>query len=193
MNNPDQSPCLVVLTAPSGSGKTTIANQIMAKIPGFRFSVSATTRPRRPDEEDGTHYRFISHQEFQALIHSGEMLEHEEVYPGRLYGTLRSELEGSSAEQPILLDIDIEGAFRIKKIYGENALIIFIRPPSLRELERRLKDRATENEETIRIRLERARKELEAAVRQADKVIENDDIERAVKETLRVVRRFIKR
>ncbi len=191
MNNPEQAPRLVVLTAPSGSGKTTIANRILEAMPAFRFSVSATTRPRRPDEKDGEDYHFISHQEFQALIHSGEMLEHEEVYPGRLYGTLRSELDGASAEHPILLDIDIEGAFRIKKIYGENALIVFIRPPSVRELGRRLRERATENEDTIRVRLDRARRELDA-VRQADKVIENDDIERAVKETLRVVRRFIK-
>ncbi len=191
MNNPEKAPRLVVLTAPSGSGKTTIANRILEAMPAFRFSVSATTRPRRPDEKDGEDYHFISHQEFQALIHSGEMLEHEEVYPGRLYGTLRSELDGASAEKPILLDIDIEGAFRIKKIYGENALIVFIRPPSVRELGRRLRERATENEDTIRVRLDRARRELDA-VRQADKVIENDDIERAVKETLRVVRRFIK-
>ncbi len=191
MNNPEQAPRLVVLTAPSGSGKTTIANRILEAMPAFRFSVSATTRPRRPDEKDGEDYHFLSHQEFQALIHSGEMLEYEEVYPGRLYGTLRSELDGASAAKPILLDIDIEGAFRIKKIYGENALIVFIRPPSVRELGRRLRERATENEDTIRVRLDRARRELDA-VRQADKVIENDDIERAVKETLRVVRRFIK-
>lgn len=191
MNTPDYTPRIVVLTAPSGSGKTTIANRIMEAIPAFRFSISATTRPRRPEEKDGEDYHFISHQEFQALIHSGEMLEYEEVYPGRLYGTLRSELDGASAENPVLLDIDIEGAFRIKKIYGENSLIVFVRPPSVRELGRRLRERATENEETIRIRLDRARRELDA-VRKADKVIENDDIERAVKETLRVVRRFIK-
>ena len=134
---------------------------------------------------------FLSHQEFQARIHSGEMLEHEEVYPGRLYGTLRSELEGASTENPVLLDIDIDGAFKIKNIFGNDALIVFIRPPSLRELGRRLRERATENEETIRVRLDRARRELDAA-RKADKVIENDDVERAVKETLRVVRRFIR-
>ena len=191
MNSPDHTPRIVVLTAPSGSGKTTIANRIMAAIPAFRFSVSATTRPRRPDEKDGKDYHFISHQEFQARIHSGEMLEHEEVYPGRLYGTLRSELEGASTKNPILLDIDIDGAFKIKHIFGNDALIVFIRPPSVMELGRRLRERATENEDTIRVRLDRARRELDAA-RKADKVIENDSIERAVKETLRVVRRFIR-
>lgn len=183
---------IVVLTAPSGAGKTTIAKRVMEALPELRFSVSATTRPRRGHERDGVDYHFISLERFREQIEAGEMLEYEEVYPGRLYGTLRSEVETKAAEGPVLLDIDVRGAQRIKDLYGDASLIIFVKPPSAEELERRLRSRATEDEETIRVRLSRARSELEFAQSdRCDAVVENDDLERAVGETLDIVRRFL--
>ncbi len=183
---------IVVLTAPSGAGKTTIAKRVTEAIPELEFSVSATTRPRRPHERDGVDYHFIDRARFDDLIRSGEMLEFEEVYPGRFYGTLRSEVESKAARGPVLLDIDVRGAGRIKDLYGDDALIVFVRPPSEEELERRLRNRATEDEETIRVRLERARKELRFADSdRCDAVVLNDDLEQAVAETLRLIRRFL--
>ena len=183
-------PRLIVLTAPSGSGKTTIATRVMGARPDLRFSVSATTRACRPDEEDGVDYHFLSPERFQALIESGDMLEFEEVYPGRLYGTMQSEIDRAAREGPVLLDVDVRGAFNIRRMYGEDAFIVFVNPPSEAELERRLRERATEDESTIRVRLDRAHHELKFAER-ADAVVENDDLEKAVSETLHVIRRFL--
>lgn len=183
-------PRIIVLTAPSGSGKTTIANRVMEVMPSLRFSVSATTRDRRPHEVDGVHYHFVTAEAFQKLIDAGEMLEYEEVYPGRFYGTLRSELDRTAQQGPVLLDIDVRGALTVKRIYGDDALIVFIRPPSEAELERRLRTRATEDEQTIRVRLDRARHEL-TFVGEADAVVENDDLEQAAAETLRIIRKFL--
>ncbi len=183
---------IVVLTAPSGAGKTTIAKRVMEAIPKMRFSVSATTRPRRSHERDGVDYHFVDLAHFKRQIEAGEMLEYEEVYPGRLYGTLRSEVESKAAAGPVLLDIDVRGAKRIKDLYDDDALVIFVRPPSREELERRLRSRATEDEETIRVRLERAKNELEFAESdRCDAVVENDELEAAVQETLAVVQRFL--
>lgn len=181
---------IVVLTAPSGAGKTTIAKRVIEAIPELRFSVSATTRPRRPNERDGVDYHFVDLDTFREYIRHGEMLEFEEVYPGRFYGTLRSEVERAADSGPILLDIDVRGALNIKRLYGDDALVIFIRPPSEEELERRLRSRATEDDETIRIRLQRARLELEHAGK-CDVVIENDQLETAVAETLAAIRQFL--
>ncbi len=183
-------PRIIVLTAPSGSGKTTIANRVMDAMPNLRFSVSATTRERRPHEIDGVHYHFVTRETFEKLRNAGEILEYEEVYPGRFYGTLRSELDRSVEEGPILLDIDVRGALNVKRIYGDDAIIVFIRPPSEEELERRLRARATEDERDIRLRVERARHEL-TFVGEADETVENDDLEQAVSETLRVISRFL--
>src|SRR5690606_21374675 len=183
---------IVVLTAPSGAGKTTIAKRVTEAIPELEFSVSATTRPRRPHERDGVDYHFIDRARFDDLIRSGEMLEFEEVYPGRFYGTLRSEVESRAARGPVLLDSDVRAAGRIKDLYGDDALIVFARPPSEEALERRHRNRATADEETIRVRLERARKELRFA--DSDRcaaVVLNDDLEQAVAETLRLIRRFL--
>lgn len=183
-------PRIVVLTAPSGSGKTTIAERVMKALPQLRFSVSATTREKRPGEENGVHYHFVTPHRFHELVEEGEMLEYEEVYPGRFYGTLRSELDRSADDGPVLLDIDVRGALNVKRFYGDDALIVFIRPPSEEELARRLRGRATEDERTLRVRLERARQEL-TFVGEADAVVENDELEEAVAETLRVIRQFL--
>ncbi len=179
-----------MLTAPSGAGKTTIARRALAALPQMRFSVSATTRPPRPGETDGVHYHFLTTDAFRARIARGELLEYEEVYPGRFYGTLRGEVDHATPEAPVLLDIDVQGARTVKRLFGGDALALFIAPPSLEVLERRLRGRTTETEETLRTRLDRARLEL-AAADAFDAVVVNDELEAAVEETLRHVRRFL--
>lgn len=185
-------PVVVVLTAPSGSGKTTIARRLLEAVPGMRFSVSATTRPPRGEEEDGVAYHFLTPDGFRDRIASGDLLEYEEVYPGRFYGTLRSEVDGSSADQPVLLDIDVMGAMRVKDALGDRALTLFVRPPSLEVLEARLRGRRTESDDDLRVRLDRARMEMDHEGR-FDRTIVNDDLERAVDETIRLVRSFLDR
>lgn len=181
---------IVVLAAPSGAGKTTIARGVMAALPQLRFSVSATTRPPRTGERDGVDYHFMDLDEFQHHIERDEMLEYEQVYPGRFYGTLRREVERSSPSEPVLLDIDVHGALTVKRLYGNDARIIFIKPPSEHDLERRLRNRATEDEETIQVRMKRAREEL-AYADEFDVAIVNDDLQTAVEETLAVIRQFL--
>ena len=182
-------PPLIVLTAPSGAGKTTIARRVLEEMPQVRFSVSATTRAPRPGEEDGTHYHFLSEERFRDGIKDGILVEYEEVYPGQFYGTLRSELERGAA--PVLLDIDVKGAASIKATYGSRALVLFVRPPSKEALARRLKGRGTEVNEDLDKRLERAEMEL-ARADACDAVVVNDDLAEAVEETLRLVRSFVK-
>lgn len=182
---------IVVLSAPSGAGKTTIAHRVLEAIPGLRFSVSATTRAPRPNEVDGVDYHFLTEQAFRELLETGELLEYEEVYPGRFYGTLKSEVARATVENPVLLDLDVKGGVSVKRVFGDAALTVFIQPPSIEALEARLRGRATETEEVIRIRLDRARLELEYAP-QFDHVVVNDDLEKAVAETLQIVRSFLK-
>ncbi len=181
---------IIALTAPSGSGKTTIARRVLAVLPEMAFSVSATTRERRPHEKHGVHYYFVSEDEFRELIAAGELIEHEEVYPGRFYGTLRSEVEQKAETTPLLLDIDVEGTLNVKRLYGDDALTIFIEPPSLEVLAERLRRRNTETETSLRHRLDRARRELTYADR-FDAVVVNDDLTQAVDETIRLVRQFL--
>ncbi|CAM3215902.1 guanylate kinase [Rhodothermus bifroesti] len=185
-------PRLVVLTAPSGAGKTSIARRVLQAFPNMRFSVSATTRPPRPGERNGVDYYFLSEEAFRELIRDGQFVEYEEVYPGRLYGTLRSEIDAASRAHPVLLDIDVKGALRIKERFGEEALAIFIKPPSLEVLADRLRTRGTENAAALAERLERARMELTYEDR-FDAVVVNDDLERATAETLNLVRSFLSR
>ena len=182
-------PRLIVLTAPSGAGKTTIARRVLEAMPEVRFSVSATTRAPRPGEENGTHYHFLSEERFRDCIKEGGLVEYEEVYPGQFYGTLRSELERGDA--PVLLDIDVKGAASIKEAYGSRALVLFVRPPSWEALARRLKGRGTEADEDLDKRLRRAAMELERADA-CDAVVVNDDLDEAVEETLRLTRSFVK-
>jgi len=186
-----QNSQVVVLTAPSGAGKTTIAHRVLAAMPEMQFSVSATTRPPRPDETDGADYHFLSTAEFEARIESGDLLEYEEVYPGRFYGTLRSEIESKAAEGPVLLDIDVNGALNVKRAFGDDALALFVAPPSMEELRRRLRERGTENDQSLRARLDRADREMEKADA-FDGVVVNDDLDAAVEETLTRIRRFVR-
>lgn len=183
-------PRIIVLTAPSGAGKTTIARRVLEVFPQMRFSVSATTRPRRPGERDGVDYHFLSTVEFQARIAAGALLEYEEVYPGRFYGTLRSEVAPATHHHPVLLDVDVKGAMHVKAHYGPEALVIFIRPPSLEVLAARLKARGTETPQTLQTRLDRVRLELSYADR-CDVVVVNHDLDQAVAETIGHVRAFL--
>ena len=181
---------IIALTAPSGAGKTTIARRVLATFPEMTFSVSATTRARRPDEKHGLQYYFVSEDAFRDLIASGALIEYQEVYPGRFYGTLRSEVEQKAATTPMLLDIDVEGTLKVKRLYSDDALTIFIQPPSLEVLAERLRCRNTETEISLRHRLDRARHELTYADR-FDAVVVNDDLKHAVDETIRLVRSFL--
>ncbi|MFB6272230.1 MAG: guanylate kinase [Salinibacter sp.] len=185
---PDRN--IVVLTAPSGAGKTTIAHRVLEAMPTMEFSVSATTRSPRPDETDGEDYHFLTLEEFQARIEAGDLLEYEEVYPDRFYGTLRSEVENRSEDDPVLLDIDVKGALNVKRIYDDDALVLFIAPPSVEELKRRLESRGTEDPESLRDRLDRAKRELETSDA-CDAVVVNDDLDAAVEETMTRIRQFL--
>jgi len=135
---------LIVLTAPSGAGKTTIARRLMAEVPGLRFSVSATTREPRPAERHGVDYVFLSEDEFRQRLAEGDFLEHEEVYPGRFYGTLKQAVEETAMAddvRAVVLDVDVKGAINVKRLYGDAALTLFIAPPSLAALAERLHGR----------------------------------------------------
>ena len=182
---------IVVLTAPSGGGKTTIARHVMDAVPDLRFSVSATTRSPRPREREGVDYYFVDRERFEQYVDNGDLLEFEEVYPGLFYGTLRREVERKALEGPVLLDVDVRGAEAIKGLYAEDALVIFIRPPTFDTLEARLRNRETEDATTLNTRLARAREELEHAER-FDAVVINADVDEAVSETLRLIRQFLK-
>ncbi|MEM1054705.1 MAG: guanylate kinase [Bacteroidota bacterium] len=188
---------LIVLTAPSGAGKTTIARRLMAEVPGLRFSVSATTRPPREGERDGVDYFFLSLGEFNDRIEADGFVEFEEVYPGRFYGTLKDQLEQAAIDAAdggggIVLDIDVKGALNVKRLYGADALTLFIAPPSLDALADRLHARGTESEDRVRVRLERAEMEMDHA-KHVDRVIVNDDLDVAVDETVAAVRAFLMR
>ena len=183
-------PRIIVLTAPSGSGKTSVARRLVEAVPGLWFSVSATTRTPRPLEKDGVDYHFLTQEEFETARQKGEFLEFEEVYPDCLYGTLVSEVEKSSVEAPVVLDVDVKGSSNVKRLYGDRALILFIRPPSIEILEERLRARKTESEETLQRRLKRARMELSFKGR-FDATIVNEDLDTAVDEAVRRVRDFL--
>ena len=181
---------LIVLTAPSGAGKTTIAHRLMELVPGLQFSISATTRAAREGEQEGVDYFFLTDEAFKQYIAAGAFVEYEEVYPGRFYGTLKHELERLAQSTAVLLDVDVKGALNVKRLYGDLALTLFISPPSLETLAVRLRARGTESEERIAIRLARATLEMSYASA-FDAVIVNDDLETAVAETLAHVRAFL--
>lgn len=181
---------LIVLTSPSGAGKTTLARRLMEEVDGLVFSVSATTREPREGEVPGRDYVFMNEDEFRNAILAGAFVEYEEVYPGLLYGTLRSEIDRAAEGGAVLLDIDVKGARNVKRIYGDDVLTIFIKPPEFEVLGERLKNRGSDSEEDIRKRLRRARMELEH-VDQFDHVIVNDNLEEAVAHLVAVVRGFL--
>ncbi len=185
---------LIIVSAPSGSGKSTIVQWLMKEYPelNLRFSISCTSRPPRGTEQNGVEYFFITPDEFKQKIQNEEFLEYEEVYENRYYGTLKSQVEHQLLQgQNILFDVDVKGGINIKKYYGDEALSLFIQPPSIEELHKRLEHRATDSPEAIAERLAKASYELTFAP-QFDHIIINDDLETAKQETLNIVSNFIK-
>lgn len=183
---------VIIITAPSGAGKTSLAKKLMSEHKDILFSVSATTRTPRAGEIHGKDYYFLSKDEFQSKIDAGEFIEWEEFYNGSRYGTLRSDVEYHlNNGYFVLFDVEVNGAANLKNIFGESSLSIFISPPDISTLEMRLKGRGTENQETIKLRLERAEMEL-AQAKQFDKVVVNDDFEQAYQSLNQFVTRFKK-
>ena len=183
---------LIIFSAPSGSGKSTIISRLMArKELRMAFSVSCTSRPPRGQERDGVEYFFVTPDEFRRRIAAGDFLEYEEVYKDRYYGTLKSQVESQLAQgDNVVLDVDVKGGCNIKRHYGGRALSLFIQPPSIDELRRRLEGRGTDAPAVIKDRLARASFELTFAP-QFDRVIVNDDLDRAVSEAYEAVREFV--
>ncbi len=182
---------VVIFSAPSGSGKSTIINYLMQQGLNLHFSVSATSRPPRGTEQNGVEYYFLSPEEFKEHIASGDFLEYEEVYAGRFYGTLKAQVDKQLADgQNVVCDVDVLGSQNIKKAYGNQALSVFIQPPSIEALRARLEGRGTDSAEVIADRLARAEFELTFAAK-ADVVIVNDELERAEAEALEAVRKFL--
>lgn len=182
---------LIIFSAPSGSGKSTIINYLLTQNLRLRFSISATSRAPRGTEKNGVEYFFLSPEEFRARIAAGDFLEYEEVYKDKFYGTLKSEVERILAEgDNVIFDVDVVGGCNIKKYYGDRALSMFIQPPSIEELRRRLEGRATDAPEVIESRIAKAAYELSFAP-QFDVVVVNDDLDKAKAEALRIIQNFI--
>lgn len=182
---------LVLLSAPSGSGKTTLTRRLLDGHPEYAFSISATSRPPRGEERNGVDYYFLSPEGFQEAVAAGRFLEWEEVYPGACYGTLREEVERLwAAGKVVFFDIDVEGALRLKSMFGEQALAVYIEAPSMEILEARLRQRGTDTEEKIQIRLGKAGKEALRAPLFDVRVI-NDDLDRATHALRAAVEHFV--
>ncbi len=183
---------MIIFTAPSGAGKTTIVRHLLDRFPQqLDFSVSATTRERRPHEIDGVHYHFLDLDSFKEKIHNGEFAEWEEVYENQFYGTLKSEIERLWKKgKTILFDIDVRGAVRLKKLYGDKAYVVFVAPPSIKSLEERLSNRKTETKSSLLKRIKRAIRELEYREK-FDRVLINDDLEDALEEARQIVADFV--
>ena len=183
---------LVIITAPSGSGKTTIVNYLLKDNPELAFSISACTRKPREGEVNGVNYYFIPLEEFTRKIANHEFAEFEMVYEGKYYGTLKSELTRITENNQVpLVDIDVQGALRLKKHYGENALTLFIQAPSIEVLEQRLKSRGTETEQSLNERIDKAKEELKFA-NLFDYIIVNDDLQDACEASKDLIHEFLK-
>ena len=183
---------LIIFSAPSGSGKSTIIGRLMQHPElHLAFSISCTSRAPRGTEQNGVEYFFLSPEEFRERIARDEFLEYEEVYTDRFYGTLKQQVETQAAKgDNVVFDVDVKGGCNIKQYYGNRALSIFIQPPSIDELRRRLEGRATDAPEVINQRIARAEFELSQAGK-FDRVVVNDNLDRAVEETLQIVKHFV--
>ena len=182
---------LIIFSAPSGSGKSTIINYLLKQDLNLAFSISATSRPPRGTEQNGVEYFFLTPDEFRCRIDNDEFLEYEEVYQDRFYGTLKAQVEKQlEAGQNVVFDVDVVGGCNIKKFYGNRALSLFIQPPSVEELHKRLIGRGTDTPEIIESRIAKAEYELGFAPK-FDKVIINDNLETAQSETLQVIKEFL--
>lgn len=185
---------LIVFSAPSGAGKSTIVNHLLAQedLP-LAFSISATSRKPRKGEIDGNHYYFISTDEFKTKIKNGDFLEWEQVYEGLYYGTLKSEVDRiQAAGKYVIFDIDVVGGLNIKNQFPDQTLAVFVSPPSIAELENRLRKRNTESEEKINMRIAKAEKEM-AFASQFDYIVENHHLDTALAEAYSVVKNFIEK
>ena len=184
---------LIIFSAPSGSGKSTIINYLMTQNLNLTFSISATSRPPRGTEQHGVEYYFLSAEEFKQRIAKNEFLEYEEVYENRFYGTLKAPIEEKLAEGfNVIFDVDVVGGCNIKKYYGERALSIFIQPPSIEELRKRLIGRATDTPDVIESRIAKAEFELGFADK-FDVIVVNDDLEKAQADALKTLQDFLDR
>ncbi len=173
---------IIVISAPSGAGKTTLAQRLLKRLPQLAFAISVTTRPARNGEMDGKDYYFVTRPHFDLMITNDALLEYEEVYSGIFYGTPNAEMDRACTAHPLLLDVDVHGALTIRERYGAEAFTVFIRPPTLEHLKVRLRDRGTETPASLRQRIDRARHEMQCQD-QFDAIVVNDDLYQAT-ETL---------
>lgn len=182
---------VIIFSAPSGSGKTTLVKHCLGQFPELEFSISATTRSPRGEEINGKDYHFLTPDEFRQKINENAFIEYEEVYADKFYGTLKSEVERIWANQKIVIfDVDVVGGVNLKKIFGKQAMSIFIAPPSIEELEKRLINRNTDSLEIIKMRVNKAQEEL-SYQNQFDKIIINKDLDLAKKEIETLIFNFI--
>lgn len=182
---------MLIFSAPSGAGKTTIVRSLLEKMPNLEFSVSATSRPIRNNEVHGKDYYFLSVDEFKQKIAQEEFVEWEEVYKNRFYGTLKSEVYRIWEKgNHVIFDVDVIGGLNIRKKYPDEALAVFIMPPSVEELEKRLRLRSTDSNEDIEVRIAKAKSELEYA-NKFDVIVLNDTLDKAIEEAEKIVTSFI--
>ncbi len=182
---------IIILTAPSGAGKTTIVHHLLKSFSSLSFSISATTRPRRAYERDGHDYYFLSEEAFKQHIKAGDFVEWQEVYPGKFYGTLRTEVERLWKEgKDILFDIDVQGALNLQDAFPERSISVFIKPPSSEVLLDRLRKRNTETEQTLQERFKKAQEELHFE-NKFDRVLVNDVLDVALADAEKIVRSFL--
>ena len=183
---------VIIFSAPSGAGKSTIVNHLLGKYPELEFSISATSRAPRGNEQDGREYYFFTADQFRRMIAEDKFVEHEEVYPGSFYGTLKSEVERIWAKgHVIVFDIDVKGGVNVKKIFGDKAFSIFIQAPSVEILRERLISRGTDSAEAIGKRVAKASSEMEFAKGRFDYVLVNDNLQTALDEADEIVGKFL--
>lgn len=181
----------IIFSAPSGAGKTTIVHALLNSMDQLAFSVSACSRPPRGKEVDGVDYHFLTAEEFRIKIQNDEFVEWEEVYSDMYYGTLKSEIERIwAANKTVVFDVDVIGGLNLKKSFKNQALAVFIQPPSLAILEERLRNRKTDSEEKIQMRLAKSKEELKSATN-FDVIVENDVLEKAIEQARDIVTEFI--
>lgn len=191
MNETGSTGKCIIFSAPSGAGKTTIVHHLLKQVPGLEFSISACSRSPRPNESDGKDYYFLGIDGFRQRIAEDAFVEWEEVYTDHFYGTLRSEIERIWKNgNAVIFDVDVIGGLNLKRFFGEKALAVFVQPPSVEELEKRLRYRSTETEEKIQQRMAKSRKELAYSV-DFDTVLVNDDLHKACTEAERLVSAFL--
>ncbi len=184
---------LIIFSAPSGAGKTTLVKHLLQQIPGLEFSISATSRKPRHNETNGKDYHFLSEDEFQRKIDNSEFLEWEEVYKGIKYGTLKSDVERiRKTGKNVIFDVDVVGGLNIKNYFGNEALAIFVQPPSVEELRKRLKARSTETDEVVEMRIAKAEHELSFANR-FDVILVNNKLEKAIAEAEKIIKEFLEK